>query len=74
MDICKSITVQTLMERVEVINMCASVSGWSIGAGVVLPSVKGVEVELDEVEVVYHHPISKPAGHVVACAREVVPA
>ena len=54
--------------------MRASVSGWSIGAGVVLPSVKGVEVELDEVEVVYHHPISKPAGHIVACAREVVPA
>ena len=50
-DICKS--VWTLMERVEVINVRASVSGRSIGAGAVLPPVKGVEVELDEVEAVY---------------------
>ena len=50
-DICKS--VWTLMERVEVINVRASVSGRAIGAGAVLPPVKGVEVELDEVEAVY---------------------
>ena len=50
-DVCKS--VWTLMERVEVINLRASVSGRSVGAGAVLPPVKGVEVELDEVEAVY---------------------
>ena len=50
-DICKS--VWTLMERVEVINVRASVSGRAVGAGAVLPPVKGVEVELDEVEAVY---------------------
>ena len=50
-DICKSLW--TLMERVEVINVRASISGRSIGAGTVLPPVKGVEVELDEVEAVY---------------------
>ena len=50
-DICRS--VWTLMERVEVINVRASVSGRTIGAGAVLPPVKGVEVELDEVEAVY---------------------
>ncbi|KAH0834004.1 hypothetical protein J3R83DRAFT_11240 [Lanmaoa asiatica] len=50
-DICKS--VWTLMERVEVINVRAPVSGRSVGVGAVLPPVKGVEVELDEVEAVY---------------------
>jgi nuclear pore complex protein Nup205 len=50
-DVCKS--VWTLMERVEVINVRASISGRSVGAGAVLPPVKGVEVELDEVEAVY---------------------
>ncbi|KIK97850.1 hypothetical protein PAXRUDRAFT_824522 [Paxillus rubicundulus Ve08.2h10] len=47
-EICKS--VWTLMERLEVINVRASVSG---RAGAALPPVKGVEVELDEVEAVY---------------------
>ena len=46
-DVCKS--MWTLMERVEVINVRSSISG----AGAVLPPVKGVEVELDEVEAVY---------------------
>ncbi|KAG9311041.1 hypothetical protein JVU11DRAFT_8939 [Chiua virens] len=50
-DVCK--TVWTLMERVEVINVRAPVSGRMIGGGAVLPPVKGVEVELDEVEAVY---------------------
>ncbi|KAF8550605.1 hypothetical protein OG21DRAFT_1487649 [Imleria badia] len=50
-DICKSVWM--LMERVEVINVRASVSGRSVGADAVLPPVKGVEVELDEVEAVY---------------------
>ncbi|KAF8437893.1 hypothetical protein L210DRAFT_3646941 [Boletus edulis BED1] len=50
-DICKS--VWTLMERVEVINVRAPVSGQAVGTGAVLPPIKGVEVELDEVEVVY---------------------
>lgn len=50
-DVCKSLWM--LMERVEVINVRASVSGLSVGAGTVLPPVKGVEVELDEVEAVY---------------------
>ncbi|KAF8122127.1 nucleoporin Nup186/Nup192/Nup205 [Boletus edulis] len=50
-DICKS--VWTLMERVKVINVRAPVSGRAVGAGAVLPPVKGVEVELDEVEAVY---------------------
>ncbi|KAF8424756.1 nucleoporin Nup186/Nup192/Nup205 [Boletus edulis BED1] len=50
-DICKS--VWTLMERVEVINVRPPVSGRAVGAGAVLPPVKGVEVELDEVEAVY---------------------
>ena len=50
-DVCKS--VWTLMERVEVINVRACVSGRSVSAGAVLPPVKGVEIELDEVEAVY---------------------
>ncbi|KAF8547550.1 hypothetical protein OG21DRAFT_1490136 [Imleria badia] len=50
-DICKS--VWTLMERVKVINVRAPVSGRAVGTGAVLPPVKGVEVELDEVEAVY---------------------
>lgn len=50
-DICKSLWM--LMERVEVINVRASISGRSVGAGAVLPPVKGVEVELDEVEAIY---------------------
>ena len=40
------------MERVEVVNVCAPTSQHSIGAGAILPLVKGVEVELDEVEAV----------------------
>ncbi|KAF9238369.1 nucleoporin Nup186/Nup192/Nup205 [Melanogaster broomeanus] len=45
-EICKS--VWTLMERLEVINVRRAG-----GAGGVLPPVKGVEVELDEVEAVH---------------------
>ncbi|PCH43029.1 hypothetical protein WOLCODRAFT_121398 [Wolfiporia cocos MD-104 SS10] len=45
-EICRA--VWTLMERVEVINVRAST-----GIGGTLPAVKGVEVELEEVESVY---------------------
>ncbi|KAH7924355.1 hypothetical protein BV22DRAFT_1035258 [Leucogyrophana mollusca] len=47
-DVCK--TVWTLMERLEIINVRAGTS--RIGASMLQP-VKGVEVELDEVEAVY---------------------
>ncbi|KAG8215255.1 hypothetical protein J3R82DRAFT_8809, partial [Butyriboletus roseoflavus] len=64
-DICKSLW--TLMERVEVINVRASISGRSIGAGAVLPPVKGVEVELDEVEAVYRlYPATIPFLNLLA--------
>ncbi|KAI6142345.1 nucleoporin Nup186/Nup192/Nup205 [Pisolithus tinctorius] len=49
-ELCK--TVWTLMERLEVINVRAGTSAGRVG-GVMLPPVKGVEVELDEVEAVY---------------------
>ncbi|KAI6038837.1 nucleoporin Nup186/Nup192/Nup205 [Pisolithus marmoratus] len=49
-ELCK--TVWTLMERLEVINVRAGASAGRVG-GVMLPPVKGVEVELDEVEAVY---------------------
>jgi nuclear pore complex protein Nup205 len=42
-----------LMERVEVINVRASVSARSINRGAVLPPVKGAELELNEVRAVY---------------------
>ncbi|KAF9219350.1 hypothetical protein BS17DRAFT_804452 [Gyrodon lividus] len=58
-EICK--TVWTLMERLEVINVRASMSGRVGGASAVLPPVKGVEVELDEVEAVYRlYPATTP--------------
>ncbi|KAI6135337.1 nucleoporin Nup186/Nup192/Nup205 [Pisolithus thermaeus] len=49
-ELCKM--VWTLMERLEVINVRAGASAGRVG-GVMLPPVKGVEVELDEVEAVY---------------------
>ncbi|KAI5985097.1 nucleoporin Nup186/Nup192/Nup205 [Pisolithus albus] len=49
-ELCKM--VWTLMERLEVINVRAGTSAGRVG-GVMLPPVKGVEVELDEVEAVY---------------------
>ncbi|KAF8637106.1 hypothetical protein AX17_003010 [Amanita inopinata Kibby_2008] len=44
-EICKA--VWTLMERLEVINVRTSMAG---GYGIALPAVKGVEVELEEIE------------------------
>ncbi|KAL4071568.1 nucleoporin Nup186/Nup192/Nup205 [Scleroderma yunnanense] len=49
-ELCRN--VWTLMERLEVINVRAGVSAGRVG-GVMLPPVKGVEVELDEVEAAY---------------------
>ncbi|KAG6331906.1 hypothetical protein ID866_7182, partial [Astraeus odoratus] len=49
-ELCKM--VWAMMERLEVINVRAGSSAGRVG-GVVLPPVKGVEVELDEVEAVY---------------------
>ncbi|KAF8128258.1 hypothetical protein EV363DRAFT_1510622 [Boletus edulis] len=43
-DICKS--VWTLMERVEVINVCAPVSGRAVGAGAVLPPLYPATIPL----------------------------
>ncbi|KAF8123906.1 hypothetical protein EV363DRAFT_1545999, partial [Boletus edulis] len=64
-DICKS--VWRLMERVEVINVRAPVSGRPVGAGAVLPPVKGVEVELGEVEAVYKlYPVTIPFLNLLA--------
>ena len=49
-ELCRN--VWTLMERLEVINVRAGSSAGRVG-GVMLPPVKGVEVELDEVEAAY---------------------
>lgn len=46
-EICKA--VWTLMERLEVINVRVPIGGFGVG----LPPVKGVEMELDEVEAAY---------------------